>query len=67
MTLLNNYTFQETAQRIESRMDDATRGENWFTRFMRLANAMYSHRANNGRKQTSFLSNMAKFGDSIYL
>ena len=37
-------------QRIDSRMYDVIRGESWFTRFMRLANAMYSHRVNNGSK-----------------
>jgi len=38
----------ETQQRIDSRLDDVVRGESWFTRFMRLANAMYSHRVNAG-------------------
>ena len=32
-------------------MDDIVKGENWFTRFMRLANAMYSHRVNSGSKK----------------
>lgn len=50
MPKLIRFLFKETQQRIESRLDDVVRGESWFTRFMRLANAMYSHRVNNGRK-----------------
>lgn len=34
--------------RIDSRLGDVAQGESWFTRFMRLANAMYSHRVNAG-------------------
>ena len=48
---LNFEIFKETTQRLESRMDDIVKGENWFTRFMRLANAMYSHRVNSGSKK----------------
>ena len=32
-------------------MEEAAQGESWFTRFMRLANAMYSHRVNTGSKR----------------
>jgi iron uptake system EfeUOB component EfeO/EfeM len=39
---------QEIQQRVDSRLDDVVEGEPWFTRFMRLANAMYSHRINDG-------------------
>lgn len=45
--------FKETKMRIDSRMGDNDQGEGWFTRFMRLANAMYSHRVNAGSMHSS--------------
>ncbi|RNA12309.1 hypothetical protein BpHYR1_016564 [Brachionus plicatilis] len=38
----------ETKQKLESRLENVVKGETWFTRFMRLANAMYNHRINAG-------------------
>lgn len=38
----------ETKQKLESRLENVVKGETWFTRFMRLANAMYNHRINVG-------------------
>lgn len=41
----------ETKQKLESKLENVVKGETWFTRFMRLANAMYNHRINAGSKQ----------------
>ncbi|CAF0759039.1 unnamed protein product [Brachionus calyciflorus] len=38
----------ETKQKLESRLENVVKGETWFTRFMRLANAIYNHRINAG-------------------
>ncbi len=36
---------------MDTEVGHFVQGESWFTRFMRLANAMYSHRVNTGSKQ----------------
>lgn len=38
----------EVQQNIGSNFDHYAKGESWFTRFMRLANAIYSHRTGTG-------------------
>lgn len=39
---------QDNQQRIGSSLATYVKGESWFTRFMRLANAIYTHRMSNG-------------------
>lgn len=45
----------ETKLKLESRLENVVKGETWFTRFMRLANAMYNHRINVGSKIEFYL------------
>jgi len=57
---------QESEQRIESSLDNYAKGESWFTRFMRLANAIYSQRAN-GISKFLFMQIFVTFFKIIYL
>lgn len=41
---------KDNQQRIGSSLATYVKGESWFTRFMRLANAIYTHRMSNGGK-----------------
>lgn len=42
----------ETQQKIGHDLNNYIKGESWFTRFMRLASAIYTHRASNGAEFT---------------